>query len=242
MKNKNYIQIQGWMINELKLKSNALILYAVIYGFSQDQDSEFTGSIDYLCRASNCTRNTVKKALNSLVELGYIIKRIQVVNNVQFNRYKVSVSSVNVNSPGGSILDYPGGSETGCPGGSEIAPNNTIIYNTNKINTSSLKEDAFFDKENPIAYEAIFKSEEWFNNVLMHLKSEKIKTTPETVLEIFNHWYKNKKTSMDLNFPTGRLRSALLSYTTTVLKNGGLNKSNSQSNQQIEPVRKKKIS
>lgn len=28
--NENYVNIQGWMINELNLKSNELIVYAII--------------------------------------------------------------------------------------------------------------------------------------------------------------------------------------------------------------------
>ena len=34
MENNNYINIQGWMINNLGLKGNALVIYAIIYGFS----------------------------------------------------------------------------------------------------------------------------------------------------------------------------------------------------------------
>ena len=33
IKNENFIAIQGWMINELQLKGNDLIVYALIYGF-----------------------------------------------------------------------------------------------------------------------------------------------------------------------------------------------------------------
>ena len=35
MKNENYITIQGWMVNELKLTGNDLICYALIYGFTK---------------------------------------------------------------------------------------------------------------------------------------------------------------------------------------------------------------
>ena len=48
IKNENYITIQGWMINELGLKGNSLIIYANIYGFSQNNDCEFIGSANYL--------------------------------------------------------------------------------------------------------------------------------------------------------------------------------------------------
>lgn len=45
----NYFAVQGWMVTELKLKGNALMLYAIIYGFSQTTNTAFTGSVDYLC-------------------------------------------------------------------------------------------------------------------------------------------------------------------------------------------------
>ena len=48
--NENYITIQGWMINELGLKGNSLIIYATIYGFSQTNNCEFTGSANYLAQ------------------------------------------------------------------------------------------------------------------------------------------------------------------------------------------------
>lgn len=35
VKNENYLVIQGWMITELKLKGNELLIYAIIYGFSR---------------------------------------------------------------------------------------------------------------------------------------------------------------------------------------------------------------
>ena len=44
----NYIVIQGWMIEDLKLKGNELIIYAIIYGFSQTEGQLFNGSLQYL--------------------------------------------------------------------------------------------------------------------------------------------------------------------------------------------------
>ena len=40
IKNENYVLIQGWMINELKLKGNELLIYALIYGFSQAENQD----------------------------------------------------------------------------------------------------------------------------------------------------------------------------------------------------------
>lgn len=90
----NYITIQGWMATDLKLKSNDLLVFALIFGFCQDGESEFTGSINYICEWLNCSRPTVSKSLDNLVELGLIEKRTIFVNNVTFNRYKIYLQGV----------------------------------------------------------------------------------------------------------------------------------------------------
>lgn len=90
IKNENFITIQGWMINELGLKGNALIVYATIYGFSQAEDCEFTGSANYLADWCGCSRQTIINILNNLVEQNLIIKREEIRNNVKFCTYKAN--------------------------------------------------------------------------------------------------------------------------------------------------------
>lgn len=74
IKNNNYITIQGWMINELNLSGNDLIVYAIIYGFSQDEESSFKGSREYLSNWCNSTIRGIQKNLNNLLEKNLIIK------------------------------------------------------------------------------------------------------------------------------------------------------------------------
>lgn len=94
IKNENHIVIHGWMINELNLKSNELIIYAFIYGVTQDGESEFYGSRNYLASCCNASLPTVDNALSSLVEKNLIIKRQEKINGVIFNRYKVNYDSL----------------------------------------------------------------------------------------------------------------------------------------------------
>ena len=77
----NYITIQGWMRTELNLSGNELIVYAIIYGFSQNKQGEFTGSAQYLADWVGCTRRTIMSILNKLVENGTISKTETVLNN-----------------------------------------------------------------------------------------------------------------------------------------------------------------
>jgi len=74
MKNGGYINIQGWMINELKLKGNELVLYAIIYGFSQDGQSEYFGSQRYISKAMDISKTTANSLLNKLLDRGLIVK------------------------------------------------------------------------------------------------------------------------------------------------------------------------
>lgn len=71
----NYFAVQGWMVTELKLKGNALMLYAIIYGFSQTTNTAFTGSVDYLCEwLGGVSRPTVINTLDNLVKQGLLTK------------------------------------------------------------------------------------------------------------------------------------------------------------------------
>lgn len=87
IKNENYITIQGFMVNELHLKGNELLVYAIIFGFSQAKDQRFTGSLQYLAEWTNSTKQGVIKNLKSLVEKGYIIKEEKIFNGVKFCEY-----------------------------------------------------------------------------------------------------------------------------------------------------------
>jgi predicted transcriptional regulator len=84
----NYLTIQGWMIADLNLSGNQLLAYALIYGFTQDGDSEFSGSVAYISKWLNCSKPTTLKAINDLVEKGLILKYKFAVNGVCFNKYK----------------------------------------------------------------------------------------------------------------------------------------------------------
>ena len=89
------------MKNRLGLKGTKRDIYAIIYGFSQDGESEFTGSIKYLVEWLDVSRPTIIKALQELTDCGFLIKRTDTINGVQFNRYKANLQVVK-NFYGGS--------------------------------------------------------------------------------------------------------------------------------------------
>ena len=90
MKNKNYITILGWMVNELSLSGNDLICYAIIYGFSQD-DNYWEGSQSYLSEWLGISKRATVDILKRLISDGHIVKQEYEVNKVKFCKYKAVV-------------------------------------------------------------------------------------------------------------------------------------------------------
>lgn len=73
-KSSNYVTILGWMVNELHLSANKLLIYAIIHSFSQDGDGCFTGSLLYLQKWTGKSKTTVLSILKELLEDGLIEK------------------------------------------------------------------------------------------------------------------------------------------------------------------------
>ena len=142
IKDENYYQIQGWMINRLGLKGVTLSVYAIIYGFTQDGENEFTGSLQYLCDfCGGVSKPTIIKSLKDLVDYGYLLRREEVINGVQFNRYKANLPLLkklyypDKESLTEGVKNFNGGSK-------ETLPNNNIYNSPNKKGDKESKKDA----------------------------------------------------------------------------------------------------
>jgi len=75
MKKENFIHIGAWMVENLKLSWNELLIYAIIYGFSQDGRNCYNGSQNYLAKWIGSTRWTAVNILNKLVKKWLIEKK-----------------------------------------------------------------------------------------------------------------------------------------------------------------------
>ena len=82
-----YIVILPWMREELDLKGNELLVYALIHGFSQEAQGCFFGSLEYISKACGCSRGTTIGTLKSLQNKGLIHKRELLENNVKMCQY-----------------------------------------------------------------------------------------------------------------------------------------------------------
>ena len=125
----DYIVVYSFMVNKLKLSGNALLVYAIIYGFSKDGKSEYYGSQDYLANCLGLSTRGIGKILKTLVEQDLITKRVKgnfciySVNLDYIPKYKV-------------LIDKEQSSDN----------NNTSIYINNNTNNSLLFSEQSSDK------------------------------------------------------------------------------------------------
>lgn len=87
MKDSDYITVFAPMVSKLNLSGNNLIIFALIHGFTKDGKHEFTGSIDYISKWTNISKQSVISILKSLTEYGFINKRVDIINGVKFCSY-----------------------------------------------------------------------------------------------------------------------------------------------------------
>ena len=174
IKDNNYYVIHGWMLNHLKLKGTQLQIYALIYGFSQDGESNFSGSLSYLCEFTGVSKPTVIKDLKELQEKGLISKSTNMIGGIKFNTYRATFN--------GSKESLLGGKKT-LMGGKESLPENSQIGS----------KESLPNKESTVLYSDIYKDKykdtlnSSFNN---EQKKEKVKNTDKEAEELFEALWK----------------------------------------------------
>lgn len=185
IKNSNFYVVNGWMVNDLKLTGRELQVYAIIYGFTQDDDTEFSGSLNYIAEwLGTNSRHTVLRAINSLLEKGLITKRQVISKDTTTNYYKTVWPYPRIDSAetaqGGSAETAQGGSVKTTQGGvskrhgvsvetaqgasvemaqgasAETAHNIYISNNiSNNIDNLLVKKEKKEEKNNPVPYQKI---------------------------------------------------------------------------------------
>lgn len=145
IKNENYLTIQGWMINELGLKGNELICFAVIYGFSQTIGQDFTGSYQYLADWCNIDRRAVIRVVNNLCAKGYVIKVIET--------NKKGEQNINLTVPDNVVTICHWGSDNLSPEGSDNLSSNNLDENYNDRQIDNNIELIKIFKEKEIYYQ-----------------------------------------------------------------------------------------
>ena len=125
MQDGGFLVIQKWMLTDLNLKSTELMVYAIIYGFSQDSQGECWASLDYFQLWTGASRSSIIRSINSLEEKGLIERR----------RREGTTSALRVVE--GGVKMKRGGVNLK-RGGVKMTPNN--ITNNKNINKETNKE------------------------------------------------------------------------------------------------------
>ena len=200
VKDDNFFLVSGWMINRLNLRGTALHVFAIIYGFSQDGEGSFTGSLQYLMDFTNTTsKHTVLKALKDLVDSGYIIKLENTINGVKFCTYKTA-PLVHKLHRGGAEIALGGSAETAPGGGAETAPNNKDnINNISNIDIYTQVTDAYHEicKSFPIVRNLSDARKRAIQNLLKSY-----------TLEDFRTVFQNAESSSFLNGKSGKWKAS----------------------------------
>ena len=188
--NEKFVVISEFMVDKLKLKGVELIVYAVIYGFSQDGESVFSGSQSYLAKWANASTRSVRLALTSLVEKGLISKIDKSVNGVSVAEYAVcdfhlldeeKISYVRKN--------FPTSEEKISYGAEKISANN-IVYNIDNIN----KKEIYKEKSEARSNEASEASENESGTRENEEEKEKssAKKKESILADNFKEWWNTK--------------------------------------------------
>ena len=149
----SYCTIQGWMIEDLHLAGNELIVYATIYGFCRDGQNWYKLSQDYVAKWAGITTRGLRKILTSLKEKGLLRMRNDGTGGCsEYITLKPSIlpaegaelSSGGAEQSSGGCGTQFQGVRNSVPGGAELssAPtSNNNIYNNNYNNMGNASEN-----------------------------------------------------------------------------------------------------
>ena len=86
---ENNFEIKRWMIKELHLTGNDLIVFAAIYHFSDNGKNMYTGGRCFLSRFLEITPPTIDQTLKRLIKKRLITKMPTTKNNAVFYNYRI---------------------------------------------------------------------------------------------------------------------------------------------------------
>ena len=130
LKDDSNFKIYGWMPNKLKLKGNELLIYAIIYSFSQNDNGNgvFNASTAYLCEWTGLTRANVINCLSKLLDKNLITK---IEDNSSQRKPNVYVANKDFTNSKTSIETIPALVSKQYKTSIETIHNNNIINTTN---------------------------------------------------------------------------------------------------------------
>nr|UWD61173.1 MAG: Replication initiator protein A (RepA) N-terminus [Bacteriophage sp.] len=126
MQTESYVVLRPFMVEELGLKGSELVAYALIYGFSQDGESWFTGSAQYVADWCGIARRNAINVLQKLTEKG-LVEKVRTGRGCAYRACK------NITGDETSLVmkHHRTGDETSPVTGDETSPNNIGDKNSN---------------------------------------------------------------------------------------------------------------
>lgn len=86
--NNDFICIRGYMVNDLKLKGNDLLIYAIINSYTESDNGKYDGGLQYLANWVNSTKQNISKNLKTLIEKGLIVKSEESIEGKKVIEYR----------------------------------------------------------------------------------------------------------------------------------------------------------
>lgn len=153
---QGYTNIPDWML-DFDLDVYETIILAVIYGFSQDNESTFRGSQKFLAKKAKCSVRKVANSLKNLTELGLIKKRDLDIRGIHLCEYSANVGS---ECGAGDMHEVHGGYARGAYNNIEENNNNTLSIKAGAFVKPSIEEIGTYAAENGYTINA----EDFFNH------------------------------------------------------------------------------
>lgn len=163
-KNNISFIFHSWMVTQLHLSSNELVIYMAIHSFTQGQAGKYYGGLRFLESVTGASRSTVIRSLNNLVNKGYVLKEEEIRNNITYTLYSANPEYTNwggvkmtpvSNCDDGSVILKSGGVKMEQDNKYDNKCDNEI--EKKDINSS---DDSFISKEKPKRSAGILPSRE----------------------------------------------------------------------------------
>jgi hypothetical protein len=145
----NFLNIQGWMLRLGLSSFTEVAAFALVYGFSQDNNSEFSGSLSYIQDWLMCSRPTAIKVMKTLEDKNFIIKTQLEISNVIVNKYKVNLRVVNETYYQLNSNFIPSKDDVFGASKDDLPPSKEALHNNKDINNIEFYKENNIDNISP---------------------------------------------------------------------------------------------
>lgn len=141
MNDLEYLTIYRWMINDLELSGNDLLVFAFIYSYSRDGKSTFNSGQTYISEFTGIRRETVNRILSRLVSGKFISEYPVKTSKGKCVNYAFNPECEKIKSAFKCALGQcDESSHRGCDDSSHIDIYDSIYSNKNLTKVSNIEE------------------------------------------------------------------------------------------------------